>query len=67
MSTTDVHGPRAPFPVEIAEDEGFETFIMGMRVDDNPYRFVNCGRSYPVALIVAWDTGWRMAMRYHGR
>lgn len=55
-------GPRAPTAAELAEDEGFEAFISGARIDDCPYREVVFA-----VYAVAWKRGWLMAAQYYGR
>ena len=54
--------PRKPILEQIAEDEGFEAFIMGAQAEDNPFLGARLDDQ-----ACAWLHGWRMAARYHGR
>jgi ribosome modulation factor len=51
--------PPAASPAQIAEDEGFEAFVAGLRIEDNPYLGTMLDD-----LMSAWLWGWRMAARY---
>jgi hypothetical protein len=67
---------RAPSSLEIAEDEGFEAFIMGAKFRDNPYsirlgggvKALEVSGSVKALMEVqtAWERGWNMAARYNG-
>jgi hypothetical protein len=45
---------------EYAEDDGFEAYVMGDGIEQNPF-------SAGGALHEAWRQGWLNAKAYHGR